>query len=107
MKKLLSFTLTATLLTAPVLTAVPAAAATGVIERACRMSDRPAATSRLCGCIQSVANQSLNYSERRKVAKWFDDPHQAQKVRMSDRDSDEALWLKYKAFGEKARATCN
>lgn len=108
MKNLLSFALTATLLAAPLLTTpTPAMAASGVIERACRQSDRSAATPQLCGCIQSVANQSLSYSERRKVAKWFDDPHQAQEVRMSDRDSDEALWLRYKAFGEKARATCN
>lgn len=103
MKKLLSCVLTASLLAG----ASPVLAGPGVIERACRNSDRPAATPSLCNCIQRVANHSLNFSERRKVAKWFDDPHQAQEVRMSDRSSDEALWLKYKAFGQKAAATCN
>lgn len=105
MKKLLSFTLTATLLigTAP----APVLAASGVIDRACRQSDRPAATPQLCGCIQKVANRSLNMSERRKVAKFFDDPHRAQEIRMSDRASDEALWERYKAFGAKARETCS
>lgn len=105
MKKLLSFALTAAVLGTA--TPAPVLAAPGMIDRACRASDRPAATPKLCGCIQSVANQSLSYSERRKVAKWFDDPHQAQKVRMSDRPRDEVLWQRYKVFGERARATCS
>lgn len=86
---------------------LPVAAAPGVIQRACQQSDRDAATPQLCGCIQRVANHSLTRSERRKVAKWFSDPHQAQEVRMSDRRSDEELWKRYKAFGEKAHATCS
>ncbi len=84
----------------------PAEAASGTINRACRASDRPAASRELCGCIQRVANKSLSRTERRKVAKWFADPHQAQQIRMSDRSSDEQLWLRYKAFGQKVRATC-
>ncbi len=84
----------------------PVLAGLGVIDRACRKSDRSAATPQLCRCIQKVANSSLNTNERRKVAKWFSDPHQAQVVRQSDRRSDEDLWLRYKAFGEKAKATC-
>lgn len=85
---------------------VPVLAASGVIDRACRQANRSAATPQLCRCIQKVANHSLNRSERRKAAKFFADPHRAQEVRQSNRDSDEALWKKYKAFGEKARATC-
>lgn len=84
----------------------PAEAAPGTIERACRQSDRPAATRARCGCIQRVANDTLSRTERRKVAKWFDDPHQAQVVRMSDRRSDEVLWERYKRFGELAQAIC-
>ncbi|GAA6190286.1 hypothetical protein DS909_01925 [Phaeobacter gallaeciensis] len=84
----------------------PAEAASGTINRACRASDRPAASRELCGCIQRVANKSLSRTERRKVAKWFADPHQAQQIRMSDRSSDEQLWLRYKAFGQKVHATC-
>ncbi len=105
MTRLMITALSAALLTAP-LTPVPAHAAPGVIQRACQQSDRPAANAHLCGCIQKVANHSLNRSERRKVAKWFDDPHQAQEVRMSDRASDEALWKRYRAFGDRVRATC-
>lgn len=85
----------------------PILAASGVIERACRQSDRSAATPQLCSCIQKVANHSLSRTERRKAAKFFSDPHMAQEVRQSDRNSDEVLWKKYKAFGEKARATCS
>lgn len=82
------------------------AAAGGPIERACRQSGRQAATPAMCQCIQKVANINLNRSEQRKAAKFFKDPHMAQEVRQSDRRSDEALWLRYKAFGKQAAATC-
>lgn len=78
----------------------------GVIDRACRKSDRSASSPQLCSCIQKVANSSLNMVERRKVAKWFKNPKKAEKVRMSDRASDEALWQKYKAFGAQATKSC-
>ncbi|SDD09351.1 hypothetical protein [Ruegeria marina] len=81
-------------------------AATGGIHDACRQSGRSEATPQRCSCIQQAANKSLTRSDRRKVAKWFRDPHQAQEVRMSDKRSDEALWKRYKAFGELAQAIC-
>ncbi len=84
----------------------PVLAGPGVIERACRNSNRSAASPQLCGCIQNAANSSLTKREQRKVAKWFADPHRAQETRQSDRRGDEALWLRYKAFGESARKSC-
>ncbi|CUH76863.1 hypothetical protein TRM7557_01099 [Tritonibacter multivorans] len=83
-----------------------AASAAGAIERACRQSDRNAASPRLCRCIQSVANQRLNRSERRLVSKWFLDPQEAQNVSRSDRRSDERLWQRYKTFGAAAAQSC-
>lgn len=88
------------------LAGTPETAGAGVIDTACRQSDRAAASPQLCSCIQKVANKSLNLAERRKVADWFADPHQAQVVRQSDEPSDEILWERYKAFGERARRTC-
>lgn len=85
----------------------PAQSSAGAIERACRLSDRTAASPRLCSCIQQVANNKLSRGEQRTVAKWFADPHQAQVVRQSDRRSDERLWLRYKAFGENAARSCS
>lgn len=85
---------------------MPAGAQAGSIERACRQSDRTAASPRLCRCIQQVADRSLSRGEQRTVAKWFSDPHRAQVVRQSDRRSDERLWLRYKAFGEHAAQSC-
>jgi hypothetical protein len=85
----------------------PLPAEAGAIERACRQADRTAASPSMCGCIQQVANASLTRSERKKVASWFDDPHQAQVVRQSSRSGDEQLWLRYKAFGERASRTCS
>lgn len=103
MKHIIAVTTIAAMTT---LIAPPAANAAGVVEKACRQSDRTAANPQLCACIQQVANQSLNRKERKKVAKWFHDPHAAQKVRQSDRRSDEVLWKRYKAFGERAREVC-
>lgn len=84
----------------------PVLAGLGVIDRACRSSNRSSSSPQLCSCIQKVANASLNRGERRKVAKWFSDPHQAQEIRQSDRSSDEDLWKRYRAFGERAKKTC-
>ncbi|KPD13746.1 hypothetical protein [Phaeobacter sp. 11ANDIMAR09] len=78
----------------------------GVIERACRSSDRSAANPSLCRCIQKVANVQLTSAERRTVSKWFGDPHQAQVVRQSSNWRDEQLWERYKLFGDTAAKTC-
>ncbi|PCJ08219.1 MAG: hypothetical protein COB16_07715 [Rhodobacteraceae bacterium] len=85
----------------------PLPAQAGLIERACRQADRTAATPSKCSCIQQVANASLTRSERKKVARWFDDPHQAQVVRQSSQRGDEQLWLRYKAFGQRAARSCS
>lgn len=84
----------------------PAYAALGSIDRACRKADRNAASPKLCGCIQKVADSSLNRRERYTVSKWFENPQKAQDTRQSKRQSDKKLWLRYKAFGERARRTC-
>ncbi len=102
MKRLVSVVLSIAVMSS----GAPVMAGLGVIERACRKADRTAATPQLCTCIQKVANVSLNRGERRKVAKWFDDPHRAQEVRQSDNRKDEALWERYKLFGERAKDNC-
>ena len=85
----------------------PTPAEASAVERACRQSDRSASSRELCSCIGKVAKVSLTNSEQRTVAKWFSDPHQAQVVRQSDSRSDERLWLRYKAFGERAAQFCS
>ncbi len=95
-----------TLMTGALGWVAPAPGEAGVIERACRQSNRTAASPQLCRCIQGVANRSLNALERRRVARWFADPHQAQEVRQSDRRGDAELWERYKAFGERAAKIC-
>ncbi len=85
--------------------AAPTPTQAGVIARACMQSNRKASPE-LCNCIQKVANSSLNALERRKVARWFGDPHQAQEARQSDAASDERLWKRYKSFGERAAQSC-
>lgn len=84
----------------------PSAMAGDAIRKACLKAGRPAASRALCGCIQSVADQSLNRRDQRLAATFFKDPHKAQVIRQSDRASHEAFWLRYKAFGSQAEETC-
>lgn len=85
----------------------PVMFATGPIHRACLSGDRTAATPARCGCVQAVADQSLNVSDQKRGAKFFENPHLAQETRQSDRSSDERFWLAWKAFGQTASAACS
>ena len=78
----------------------------GPIERACMRSDRQAASRSLCRCIQQVADQTLRGGDQRKAAKFFRNPDLAHKTWMSKRDSDDAFWDRYKAFGAASEANC-
>ena len=84
----------------------PVQFATGPIHRACVTANRKAATPARCGCVQAVADQSLDNSDQRRGAKLFKDPHQAQEIRQSDNPSNERFWLAWKAFGQNAAAVC-
>ena len=78
----------------------------GPIDRACMKSDRKARTSRLCGCLQFVADKTLDRSDQRMAAKFFKKPQMAQDIRQSDKPSHEVFWRKYKAFGATAESVC-
>ena len=78
----------------------------GPIDSACVRSERGARQPQLCGCAQQVADQMLTRSDQRLAASFFRDPHKAQVVRMSKRDSDNAFWARYKAFTGAAEAYC-
>jgi hypothetical protein len=80
--------------------------AAGPIERACLGSDRRAANRQVCGCIQQVADMTLRGADQRKAARFFADPEEAQKVRMSKSDRDNEFWERYKAFGAAAESQC-
>ncbi|WP_363318399.1 hypothetical protein [Marivita sp.] len=78
----------------------------GPISRACLSSDRKARTSRLCGCIQTVANQSLSGSDQRRASRFFEDPQRAHDVWMSKSPSDDAFWERYKVFAARSEQSC-
>lgn len=103
MKKLISSAVLALVLL-PLAASMPQA---GPISSACIRSDRDAASRRLCNCIQSVANQKLSRTDQKVAASFFKDPHKAQEMRQSDRRGHERFWLRYKAFGQTASATCS
>lgn len=78
----------------------------GLIEAACKGSDRGAANSGLCACIQAVADQVLSPSDQRLGASFFRDPHKSQEVRQSPDANHETFWLRWKGFGEAAAQAC-
>lgn len=87
----------------PVLTSMASA---GPVENACVRSDRSQASSALCRCVDSVAQQTLTRSEQRRAASFFRNPDLAQEVRMSKREADNVFWARYRAFGEAAEQYC-
>lgn len=84
-----------------------ATAQAGPISRACMASDNKARSTSVCGCIQQVANRTLDRSDQKLAAKIFRKPQMAQDIRMSDNRQHEVFWKKYKAFGTTASKTCS
>ncbi len=78
----------------------------GQIERACLQADREAASRALCGCIQQVANLTLDRRDQALAARFFRDPQMAQDFRQSGSRSHEIFWEKYKSFGSSAESYC-
>lgn len=104
MKPLLTTAVLA-LFSLPVVLSTPAQA--NAIQSACLSSDRAQGNRELCSCIQYVADQTLTRRDQRTGAKFFEDPHAAQEVRQSSRQSDEAFWERWRNFGEAATAICS
>jgi len=84
----------------------PAETARGPIRTACLQSTRERKSSRLCGCIQSVADQTLTHAQQRRSVAFYSNPHLAQDVRQSDRGSDERFWEAYSDYAERAEGIC-
>lgn len=78
----------------------------GVVSRACLKSDRQAKSVSLCRCIQDVADHTLSSRDQKLAASFFKDPHRAQEIRQSDRNTHEEFWQRYKAFGQVVAASC-
>lgn len=79
------------------------AARAGQIEAACLGSDRARGDRALCGCIQAVADGTLNRRDQRQAAKFFADPHLAQEARTGGAGD---FWDRYKVFGTLAEERC-
>lgn len=78
----------------------------GRIERACKASDRKAASRVLCSCVQRAADDKLSSSDQTLAVKFFKNPDLAQETRQSDDPRKERFWKRYKAFGLHAAETC-
>ena len=84
-----------------------AAVQAGPISRACLASERNVSSHALCGCLQQVANRTLDIGEQRRAAKIIRKPQMAQDIKMSNSASNEAFWQRYKNFGAHAAQTCS
>lgn len=96
-----------TLLAAAFLAAGTTVVSAGPIGSACLSGGRSASSRDLCSCIDRVADMTLSRSDQRRAAKLFKDPDMAQEVRMSDRDSDNDFWGRYKNFATAAEGYCS
>lgn len=76
------------------------------LEAACSRSQRAAANGVICGCIQDVADLTLNDRDQRLAVSFFKDPQKAQDMRQSDRRGDEKFWDRYKQFASAAGDLC-
>ena len=76
------------------------------IEDACTRSERAGSDTRVCTCIQRIADQLLTSRDQRLAARFFRDPHLAQETRMSDRANDKRFWALYTQFGALAEQSC-
>lgn len=85
---------------------MPSVAAAGTIERACLSSGRDAANRRTCGCLQQIADQTLNAGDQRRAARFFTDPELAHKTWVSDTARDDAFWDRWENFGATAEVYC-
>lgn len=81
-------------------------AVAGPIDSACARSDRGASRAPVCSCIQQVADRTLSRADQRRAAGFFRDAQQAQDVRMSKSNSDNAFWARYRKFASTAEAYC-
>lgn len=79
---------------------------TGEIARACVDSDRNAATTQRCSCVQNVAVRELSRSDQSRLVSFFEDPELANDIKINDSRSADAFWDRYRAFTDKARAQC-
>ncbi len=88
------------------MTFVAGVAHAGPIGNACLKSDRKAVSRDLCGCIQKAADMTLSGGDQRRVAKFFNDPEAVQKVKLSDSNSDDEFWKRYRNFSDTAEGVC-
>lgn len=79
----------------------------GPIENACNRSDRSAATRSMCACIQQAADMTLRGADQRRAAKFFTDPDEAQRVKLSDKHADDEFWERFRNFTSTAESICS
>lgn len=84
----------------------PAPVAFGPISKACLQSDRKKKSRQLCTCIQAAADKTLSRSDQRRSVAFYQNPHLAQEIRTSDRDTDAKFWDAYAAYAQEAERMC-
>ena len=83
------------------------AASAGPIQNACLQAGRQGASQTLCGCIQQVADITLQGADQRRAAAFFKNPDKAQAAHMSRTQGDDAFWQRYVIFGQQAEIACS
>ena len=81
--------------------------ASGPIADACLKNNRKAASPARCGCVQAVADRTLNSSEKKRATAFFNDPERLQAMKVSDSPANERFWEHWSRFADQAELICS
>lgn len=86
--------------------ALPTTSHAGAVGRACISADRPAASQRLCSCIDRAATQTLSVVDQNRAGRLLRSPELAERTQQSSRKSDKEFWKNYIGFANAAERSC-
>ena len=83
------------------------AANAGAVERACMKSGKQAANSSLCKCIDASARTTLSMSDQNLAGRLIRRPELVERIKDSDRPTNEKFWKEYMEFIKVAESRCS
>ena len=78
----------------------------GSVQQACLSAGSSKANYRVCRCIQSAADATLNVKDQSLAAAIIRNPDNVTEIKSSKRRNDARFMEGYSQFGELARAFC-
>ena len=79
----------------------------GSVQQACLSAGSSKANYRVCRCIQSAADATLNVKDQSLAASIIRNPDNVTEIKSSKRRNHALFMERYSQFGELARAFCS